>query len=86
MPLVRRIYRPAMPLPPRDRHEPDGWLIAGVSEGPVEEVIGPQLITGGWWRAEVARAYYYVRTRNGRWFWIYHDLKRRRWFLQGEVQ
>jgi protein ImuB len=86
LPLVRRIYRPAMPLPPRDRHEPDGWLIAGVSEGPVEEVIGPQLITGGWWRAEVARAYYYVRTRNGRWFWIYHDLKRRRWFLQGEVQ
>lgn len=86
MPLVRRIYRPAMPLPPRDRHEPDGWLIAGVTEGPVEEVVGPQLITGGWWRAEVARAYYYVRTRNGRWFWIYHDLKRRRWFLQGEVQ
>jgi protein ImuB len=86
MPLVRRIYRPAMPLPPRSRHEPDGWLIAGVTEGPVEEVIGPQLITGGWWRAEVSRAYYYVRTRNGRWFWIYHDLKRRRWFLQGEVQ
>ena len=85
-PLVRRIYRPAIALPPRDRHEPDGWLIAGVSEGPVEEVIGPQLINGGWWRKEVSRAYFYVRTRSNRWFWIYHDLKRRRWYLQGEVQ
>ncbi|MBX3179642.1 MAG: DNA polymerase Y family protein [Candidatus Hydrogenedentes bacterium] len=85
-PLVRRIYRPAIPLPPRDRHEPDGWLIAGVSEGPVEEVIGPQLINGGWWRGEVSRAYYYARTRSNRWFWIYHDLRRRRWYLQGEVQ
>ena len=85
-PLVRRLYRPAIALPPRDRHEPDGWLIAGVSEGPVEEVIGPQLVNGGWWRVEISRAYYYVRTRNNRWFWIYHDLKRRRWYLQGEVQ
>lgn len=85
-PLIRRIYRPAIALPPRQRHEPDGWLIAGVSEGPVEEVIGPQCITGGWWHREVARSYYYVRTRSNRWFWIYHDTKRRRWFLQGEVQ
>ncbi len=85
-PLVRRMYRPAIALPPRDRYEPDGWLIAGVSEGPVEEVIGPQLVNGGWWRKEISRAYYYVRTRSNRWFWIYHDLKRRRWFLQGEVQ
>lgn len=85
-PLIRRIYRPAIALPPRDRHEPDGWLIAGISEGPVEEVIGPQLINGGWWRQEITRAYYYVRTRSNRWFWIYHDQKRRRWYMQGEVQ
>jgi len=85
-PLVRRIYRPAIALPPRDSREPDGWLVAGLAEGPVEEVIGPQLINGGWWRGEVSRAYYFVRTRSNRWFWIYHDLKRRRWYLQGEVQ
>ena len=35
---------------------------------------------------DISRAYYYVRTRSGRWLWIYHDDKRRRWFLQGEVQ
>lgn len=85
-PLVRRIHTPAIPLPPRDSREPDGWLVAGIAEGPVEEVIGPHLVTGGWWMREIARAYYYVRTRSGRWLWIYHDQKRRRWYLQGEVQ
>lgn len=85
-PLIRRIYTPAIALPPRDHREPDGWLVAGVADGPVEEVIGPHYINGGWWMREIARAYYYVRTRSGRWLWIYHDQKRRRWFLQGEVQ
>lgn len=85
-PLVRRVFTPPVELPARDRHEPDGWLIAGIAEGPVEEVIGPQLVSGGWWMREISRAYYFVRTRSGRWLWIYHDQKRRRWFIQGEVQ
>lgn len=85
-PLVRRLHTPPIALPPRDHREPDGWLVAGVADGPVEEVIGPHFINGGWWMREIARAYYYVRTRSGRWLWIYHDQKRRRWFLHGEVQ
>jgi protein ImuB len=85
-PLIRRIYHPARELPGCDRRDPDGWLITGVSEGPVEEVIGPHIVSGGWWIKEITRAYYYVRTRRGRWLWIYHDDKRRRWYLQGEVQ
>lgn len=85
-PLIRRIHTPPIALPPREHREPDGWLVAGVADGPVEEVIGPHFINGGWWMREITRAYYYVRTRSGRWLWIYHDQKRRRWFLQGEVQ
>lgn len=85
-PLVRVIFSPPIELPGRERHEPDGWLIAGLSEGPVEEVIGPQDIWGGWWTNEIRRAYYYVRTRSGRWLWIYNDSIRRRWYLHGEVQ
>jgi len=85
-PLLRRIYTPPVALPSREHREPDGWLVAGVADGPVEEVIGPHFIHGGWWMREIVRAYYYVRTRSGRWLWIYHDQRRRRWFLQGEVQ
>lgn len=85
-PLVRRLYTPPIELPPRVRHEPDGWLIAGIAEGPVEEVVGPQIVSGGWWMTELSRTYHYVRTRSGRWLWIYHDRNRRRWFLHGEVQ
>lgn len=85
-PLVRRIYTPPIALPPREHREPDGWLVAGVADGPVEEVLGPHYMHGGWWMREITRAYYYVRTRSGRWLWIYHDQRRRRWYLQGEVQ
>ena len=85
-PMIRRFYTPPRELPGCDRRDPDRWLIAGVSEGPVEEVIGPHIVSGGWWIKELTRAYYYVRTRRGRWLWIYHDDVRRRWYLHGEVQ
>jgi protein ImuB len=85
-PLVRRLFTPSRALPPRPGHEPDGWLVAGMADGPVEEVVGPHVVSGGWWLQAVHRAYHYVRTRNGRWLWIYDDRQRRRWFLQGEVE
>lgn len=85
-PLVRRLYSPPIQLPPRARHEPDGWLIARFADGPVVEVIGPHIVSGGWWTRDTSRAYHYVRTRSGRWLWIYNDRKRRRWFLHGEVE
>lgn len=86
LPLVRRIFSPAIGLASPARREPDGWLIARFQDGPVDEILGPYLLSGGWWTREIARAYYYVRTRSGRWLWIYNDQKRRRWFLQGEVE
>ncbi len=85
-PLVRRLFSPPIELPARSRHEPDGWFIARFSDGPVEEVIGPHIVSGGWWTRETTRAYHYVRTRSGRWLWIYNDRRRRRWFLHGEVE
>lgn len=85
-PLVRRFYSPPVPLPSRPKHEPDGWLVTGLADGPVEEVIGPQVVSGGWWMREAERAYYYLRTRSGRVLWVFRDKRRRRWFLHGEVQ
>ncbi len=85
-PLVRRILLPAVALPSRARHEPDGWLLGDLIDGPVEETHGPHVVSGGWWSREVVRVYYYARTRSGRWLWVYQDLRRRRWFQQGEVE
>ncbi len=84
--LVRRLYTPPITLPPRPRHDAGEWFVAGAAEGPVEEMLGPYVLSGGWWMRETVRSYYYVRTRSGRWLWVYHDAKRRRWYLQGEVE
>jgi len=85
-PLIRRLHTPPLALAARPVREPDGWLVLGPTDGAVEEIIGPHKLEGGWWRREVARAYHYVRTRSGRWLWIYHDQRRHCWFLHGEVE
>ena len=85
-PLVRRIHARPIPLPPRPRHEPDGWLLRGGETGQVEDLAGPYLVTGGWWRSAVQREYYFARMRDGDLLWIYYDRPRRRWCWQGRVE
>lgn len=48
-------------------------------------VIGPYVVSGGWWRRKVHREYYYVRNAHGRWLWVYYDRRRKRTLVQGEV-
>ncbi len=117
--LVRRLLtRPSL-LPPRPRHEPDGWLLAGMESGPVRRSVGPYLLAGAWWgrgpeigtgigaqgggaacaRAEatgiaatgttgvgIHREYHFAETAHGDIFWVFHDRRRRRWYLQGAVE
>ena len=85
-PLVRRIHARPLPLPPRPRHEPDGWLLRGGVTGHVEDLAGPYLVSGGWWRSAVHREYYFARMRDGDMLWIYYDQPRRRWCWQGQVE
>jgi protein ImuB len=85
-PLVRRLLPRPVALAPRPRHEPDGWLIAGPAAGPVEEIVGPHVIAGGWWMRSVERAYHFVRTQGGAWLWVFEDRRRRGWFLNGSVE
>ncbi|MDW7710460.1 MAG: hypothetical protein SCH98_08290 [Deferrisomatales bacterium] len=46
-PLVRRLWARPVPLPPLGRHDPDGWLLRGEECGPVDEKIGPYVVSGG---------------------------------------
>jgi len=84
--LVRRIWAHPEPLVPAATHLHDGWLILGTTHGAVEELLGPYIVSGGWWVREVDRAYHFAQTRHGDLLWVYHDRLRRRWFLHGRVE
>ncbi len=83
--LIRRLYTTPVPLPPRERHEPDGWLLRGLAQGPVVKVNGPYVISGQWWQQPVFRDYHFAETKSGENLWVFFDRWKNRWFLQGEV-
>ena len=85
--LIRRLLINPQPLSrrPRRRND-DGWLARGVEHGPVERMIGPWIISGGWWQRRIHREYHYAETRRGDILWVYFDGVRQRWFLQGVVE
>lgn len=85
-PLVRRIRSRPLALAPRTRHEPDGWLVRDLEHGPVMSKCGPYVVNGGWWARTVHREYAFLTTQRGDVLWAYYDRRRRRWFLQGQVE
>lgn len=85
--LVRRIRARPAPLPHRPRQEEDGWQLRGRDDAALDQLLGPYLLSGGWWRPEeITRRYYFARTRREEWLWIYRDPQKRRWYLQGRVE
>jgi protein ImuB len=84
--LVRRIHVRPVPLPQRLRHEADGWMPRGLEQGPVMRVLGPYVVSGGWWNRAVHREYHFAETKRGELLWVYYDRTRRSWFLQGRVE
>ncbi len=84
--LVRRIWARPEPAAPAATRQHDGWLILGTGYGAVEDLLGPYIVSGGWWVREVDRAYHFAQTRRGDLLWVYHDRLRRRWFLHGRVE
>ena len=85
--LVRRIMAKPLPLSsaPRHTHE-DGWLLLGLKYGAVDKLTGPYVFSGGWWKREIQRDYYFAETRRGDLLWLYYDRVRKKWFLQGAVE
>lgn len=61
-----------------------GWFRWAGREHRVVEAIGPERIETGWWRGEhICRDYYLVEDEAGRRFWIFRDIRSRRWLLHG---
>lgn len=85
--LIRRIWaRPRMLPPQEHRFRDDGWLLGSLEEGPVIRVLGPYIVSGGWWAGDVHREYHFAETRRGDLLWVFYDRRRRRWFHQGRVE
>ncbi|PRQ05558.1 Y-family DNA polymerase [Enhygromyxa salina] len=84
-PRIRRLLHRPKRLPPRPRHEADGWVI-DPELGPVSRLHGPYRASGGWWVREVERDYYFAQTRSGAVLWVFYDRPRRRWFLHGWLE
>lgn len=84
-PLVRAIFERALELPPRARREEGGWQLRGRADSRIVQLRGPHCLSGGWWRAEVRREYYFAELESGEIAWIYRDLARRRWCWQGTL-
>lgn len=84
--LIRRLYTTPLPLPPHERHEPDGWLLRGLEQGPVVKVNGPYMVSGDWWKRPTSRSYHFAEVKNGEVIWVYYEREKNRWFLQGEVE
>ncbi len=83
--LVRRVL--ARPVLLGDqRPGPDGWLAGGLAAGPVRVLCGPYTVSGGWWAGERHRDYHFAITENGTALWVFHDRRRRRWYLHGLVE
>ena len=84
--LIRRLHHPPEPLPFRPKQEPDGWMLRGLDRGPVDRILGPFVVSGGWWARPVHREYHFAETKGGERLWVFYDRPRRRWFLQGSVE
>ena len=93
-PLVRRIRTRPHALTGHARQvrqqvRDDGWLIASLPHGAVVRIVGPYVISGGWWAEpdrETHRAYHFAETVRGDCLWVFYDRNRQRWFLQGAVE
>jgi len=84
MRLVRRFLD--KPRPVTEEPDYDGWRVGGVRSGPARELVGPYVVSGGWWHREVHRDYYFAETERGSLLWIYRDRDSRRWFVHGYVE
>ena len=83
--LVRRILTRPLLLPPQPPSlRDDGWVLAGLVHGAVTRILGPYVVSGGWWATELRRDYHFAETRRGDCLWLYFDRPRRRWFHHGE--
>lgn len=76
--LVRRVLSAPIELPSGSDGRPR-------TSPPIEAMVGPYRLQGGFWVGEVARDYFYAERADGALLWIYRDRHHGRWFLHGHL-
>ena len=67
------------------REKPAGKSTIQPSAEKVTRTWGPERIETGWWRGRTTcRDYWRVETEGGNHYWVFRDLRKRKWFVQGE--
>ena len=85
--LVRRVLARPLILPPQPPSvRDDGWVLSGLAHGAVTRILGPYIVSGGWWASELHREYHFAETRRGDCLWLFYDRARRRWFQHGSIE
>jgi protein ImuB len=88
--LVRRIRARPQLLPQPHNVRDDGWLLSKLEQGAVVRIVGPYIVSGGWWAdrdgREVHREYHFAELKRGECLWVYYDRRRHRWYWQGTVE
>ncbi|WP_439107974.1 Y-family DNA polymerase [Congregibacter sp.] len=49
----------------------------------LELIYGPERIEDGWWECGTSRDYFVARNAQGQRFWVFHERRKQRWFMQG---
>jgi len=69
----------------RQLHRPPTAIAIGKTDYRVLDAWGPERIETGWWRGPtVCRDYWRITVHTGQQFWVYRDLRSKRWWLHGE--
>lgn len=86
--LIRRLHARPLRLPSPGRlNREDGWQPRCPEQGPIVALVGPHVVSGGWWqKRELRRDYYFARTRRGDLLWVFYEPDRRLWFECGVVE
>lgn len=71
------------PLPLWLTQKPIPIAAPNEAPGPLRLVYGPQRVDSHWWQQRCRRDYFVARHQNGSYCWVFRDLNKQRWFLQG---
>lgn len=86
--LARRIFDRSIAFLSWARRQGGSFQILREPDNPRSNsnTAGPYIVSGGWWRRRIHREYYFVRSPQGRWLWIYYDKHRKQAFVQGAIE